>query len=181
MKIIKEDIDQLIFEDSPNTKLDKTAISITIKIVIFAIIINFLAKFFLGEVKINIPTVTTLIFAFLSIGIFWLFDFSFFSLSDKYFRVKVEVDKKANSVSMSNLIPPWFFWSWIYWQNNHIEIPIQNIKKIEYHTWTPLFYNIPLITGPKTSLGKYVFILNDNTTATFYTYGLFHHHTLFFC
>jgi hypothetical protein len=151
MKIIHEDADILIFEEKPNKKPDKKALSITITLVILFLL---LGLFYYKNI--------TLFDVLFGIVIWSVIFIMFFILGQKY-TINIKIDKKANLISISGFLPPVFSW-----ERKPIEIPMQLVKGIEYDTWEPYpFYPLNFIT----TLGKLVFILNDDSTVELRAFG----------
>jgi hypothetical protein len=150
MKIIQEDANTLIFEEYPNASVDKRALLITLAI----ILISFLYGLFT-----NFITITDLIFTLICWSIF----ICIFILLSKKYSIKVKVDKKINQLSISRFLP-----DITSLKRSPVEIPIQDIKKIEYDTWDPFpFYPLNFLT----TLGKLTFILHDDTKVELRTLG----------
>jgi hypothetical protein len=150
MQIIKEDAEILKFEEYPNASGDKKALIITLAILLLILSYGFFTN------NINISDLI------LSL-ICWAIFIYIFTLFSKKYSIKVTVDKKTNLLSISRFLP-----DISSFKRSPVEIPIQDIKKIEYDTWHPFpFYIVNFIT----TLGKLTFILNNDTKVELHTFG----------
>jgi hypothetical protein len=151
MKIIHEDTDILIFEEKPNKNLDKKALLITIILVILFLLQGL---FYYKSI--------TLFDVLFGIAIWSVIFIMFFILGQRY-TIKVKIDKEVNLISIAGFLPLEFSW-----KRSPVEISIQSVKRIEYDTWDPYpFYPMNFIT----TLGKLVFILNDDSTVELHAFG----------
>lgn len=139
MKVQKENTDILIFEEHPRIKPDKIAI-FTILILVFLLATSGLLTNRIIFSDLILPLILILILIFL---------FVFFSAS---YTVRVTIDRKSNQLLISDKY------------NENINIPLNHITQIEYHTWAPTeIYYISMLQGYFINSGKLVFKLNDNT------------------
>jgi|SRR5271166_159619 len=154
IQIIKDDPSGLVFECHPGANPDKVILLITIILVLGVISICLFLK------NLQLTDVVLVIAGYLLI-IGGLFVYS------RLYKITVNIDKDANRLSIFNIITSWtnvlFFW-----EENPVEIPIPDIKKIEYVPQTPLEPYLFIIAR-----GRLVFILNNNNKVKLYTWGAF--------
>ena len=123
MKIIQEDTDTLSFEERPNANPDKKVLLITF----------ILASLFLLAGSFKSINISDLLFE----AVIWSLIFYVFFVLGQQYIITVKIDKKTNLVLISGFLPHKFSW-----ERKPIEIPISDIKKIEYDTWEPYPFSL---------------------------------------
>jgi hypothetical protein len=153
-----EEESAIIFQrpNKPHPKLGITLLAIIFVIGLYDVVTQHVSLLFL-----------LLYMAFILTPTLILFIIGKFRITNKY-SVIVQINKKENILSISNLVSlrPW----WGFQIEKNVQIPLRAITKIEFHTLADTTASLTILSSYY-AYGKYKFSLSDGSKLDYYTSG----------